>query len=163
MDAATLQARLDAAGVRYFTAREFLTLRRAGELVDLPDEYADAAVRVLIAADELRARYGAPVRIGNGYRPPGYNRAVGGAPNSAHLRGAAVDLDPLDGRRAEFQQLAAALWLEDEAATAGLGVYSGGRVHLDVPHKGGKGRRFWGGTPGKWRARQVLRAARRVA
>lgn len=163
MDAATLQARLDAAGVRYFTAREFLTLRRAGELVDLPDEYADAAVRVLIAADELRARYGAPVRIGNGYRPPGYNRAVGGAPNSAHLRGAAVDLDPLDGRKAEFQQLAAALWLEDEAATAGLGVYSGGRVHLDVPHKGGKGRRFWGGTPGKWRARQVLRAARRVA
>jgi len=88
---------------------------------------------------------------------------VGGASNSAHLRGAAVDLDPLDGRRAEFQRLAAALWLEDEDATAGLGVYSGGRVHLDVPHKGGKGRRFWGGTPGKWRARKVLRAARRVA
>lgn len=163
MTAEQLQMALDRAGVRHFTAVEFLRLRRTHEIADLPDEYADAAVRVLIAADELRARYGAPVRIGNGYRPPGYNRAVGGASNSAHLRGAAVDLDPLDGRRAEFQRLAAALWLEDEAATAGLGVYSGGRVHLDVPHKGGKGRRFWGGTPGKWRARQVLRAARRVA
>lgn len=163
MTAEQLQMALDRSGVRYFSAREFLRLRRTHEIADLPDEYADSAVRVLLVADKVREAYGAPVRIGNGYRPPGYNRAVGGAPNSAHLRGAAVDLDPLDGRRAEFQRLAARLWLEDEDATAGLGVYSGGRVHLDVPHRGGKGRRFWGGTPGKWRARKVLRAARRVA
>ena len=160
MDAATLQARLDAAGVRYFSALEFLTLRRTNQLAELPNEYADAAVRVLIAADELRARYGGPVRVGNGYRPPGYNRAVGGASNSAHLRGAAVDLDPLDGRRAEFQRLAARLWLDSPKTLAGLGVYSHGRIHLDVFHVRGAGRRFWGG-PAKARARLVLRAARR--
>jgi uncharacterized protein YcbK (DUF882 family) len=162
MDATQLQHRLDAAGVRHFTAREFLRLRRTHEIADLPDEYAGAAVRVLRMADRLREAYGAPVVCGNGYRPPGYNRLVGGARNSAHLRGAAVDLDPTDGRRAEFQQLAARLWLDEPDALAGLGVYSGGRIHLDVPHDGGSGRRFWGGTPGKWRARRVLAKARRI-
>jgi uncharacterized protein YcbK (DUF882 family) len=160
MTAEQLQMALDRAGVRYFSALEFLTLRRTNQLAELPNEYADAAVRVLIAADELRARYGGPVRVGNGYRPPGYNRAVGGASNSAHLRGAAVDLDPLDGRRAEFQRLAARLWLDSPETLAGLGVYSHGRIHLDVFHVRGAGRRFWGG-PAKARARLVLRAARR--
>jgi uncharacterized protein YcbK (DUF882 family) len=160
MTAEQLQMALDRAGVRYFTAVEFLRLRRTHEIADLPDEYADAAVRVLLVADKVREAYGAPVRIGNGYRPPGYNRAVGGASNSAHLRGAAVDLDPLDGRRAEFQRLAARLWLDSPETLAGLGVYSHGRIHLDVFHVRGAGRRFWGG-PAKARARLVLRAARR--
>jgi len=160
MTAEQLQMALDRAGVRYFTAVEFLRLRRTHEIADLPDEYADAAVRVLLVADKVREAYGAPVRIGNGYRPPGYNRAVGGASNSAHLRGAAVDLDPLDGRRAEFQRLAARLWLDSPETLAGLGVYSHGRIHLDVFHERGAGRRFWGG-PAKARARLVLRSARR--
>lgn len=162
MTADQLQMLLDCAGVRYFRAREALTLRRTGEIVDLPDQYVDAMVRVLRVADRLREEYGGPVRVGNGYRPPAYNREVGGARNSAHLRGAALDLDPLAGDRKRFQRLAARMWLDAPDEIAGLGVYSGGRVHLDVPHDGGAGRRYWGGRPGKWRARAALRAARRA-
>ena len=162
MDAAQLQMRLDRAGVEHFTAREFLRLRRTGEFADLPDEYADAACRVLLLADEVRRRYGGPVSVGNGYRPTAYNRLVGGAKRSQHLFGAAVDLDPLDGRKAEFQRIAARVWLDCPKRAAGLGVYSGGRVHLDVPSGGGGARRrFWGGSPAKWRARRVISAAKK--
>jgi len=144
MNASELQALFDAAGVQHFRAQRFLTLRQTGEVVTMPDAYADAAVRVCQLADTLRNRYGAPVRLANGYRPPDYNAAVGGAPKSQHIFGAAVDLDPLDGREAEFQALAAQLWLENPDQLAGLGVYNGGRIHLDVPNAPGvAARRSW--------------------
>lgn len=144
MNAAQLQKLFDAAGVQHFTATRFLTLRQTGQVVDLPDDYAAAAVAVVQQADTLRNRYGAPVKLANGYRPTWYNEKVGGAPKSQHRFGAAVDLDPLDGRKAEFQALAAQLWMERPDEIAGLGVYSGGRVHLDVFNAAGDpGRRSW--------------------
>lgn len=144
MNAAQLQQLFDEAGVQHFTAERFLTLRQTGEVVDLPDDYATAAVAVVQQADTLRNRYGAPVSLANGYRPTWYNEQVGGAPKSQHRFGAAVDLDPLDGRKAEFQALAAQLWLERPDEIAGLGVYNGGRVHLDVYNAvGNPSRRSW--------------------
>ncbi|HEY6020750.1 MAG TPA: D-Ala-D-Ala carboxypeptidase family metallohydrolase [Candidatus Paceibacterota bacterium] len=45
--------------------------------------------RILPEADTLAKRFG--VRINSGYRSPEHNRSVGGASNSDHLRGDAVD------------------------------------------------------------------------
>ena len=42
--------------------------------------------------EEVRALLDAPVVISSGYRSPALNRAVGGAMNSAHMRGLAADL-----------------------------------------------------------------------
>ncbi len=42
--------------------------------------------------EALRAAWGRPVRITSGYRCAPHNRAVGGVPNSRHLRGRAADL-----------------------------------------------------------------------
>ncbi len=42
--------------------------------------------------DPLRRRYGAAVRVTSAYRSPAVNRAVGGVPNSRHVRGLAVDI-----------------------------------------------------------------------
>lgn len=53
--------------------------------------------RVLIAGLEaLRNELGHPIRIVSAYRDPAHNRSIGGATNSAHLYGAAVDVDGLD-------------------------------------------------------------------
>jgi len=44
------------------------------------------------ALDELREKYGHPIRISSGYRGAQHNADVGGVPNSLHLIGAAADL-----------------------------------------------------------------------
>lgn len=48
--------------------------------------------RLARTLEEIRAALGdVPIRISSGYRSPALNRAVGGARNSAHTRGLAVD------------------------------------------------------------------------
>ena len=42
--------------------------------------------------DELRRLYGHPIIITSGYRCPELNKAVGGKPNSQHVKGQAADL-----------------------------------------------------------------------
>ena len=44
--------------------------------------------------DPLREKIGA-IRITSGYRTPAYNKQIGGATNSQHCKGEAVDLQPL--------------------------------------------------------------------
>ncbi len=55
-----------------------------------------AALRFQVLHDEildpLRRRLGRAVNISSGYRGPAVNRAVGGAPDSRHLTGEAVDM-----------------------------------------------------------------------
>ena len=45
--------------------------------------------------DPLRAKVGA-IRVNSGYRTPAYNKQIGGATNSQHCRGEAVDIFPLE-------------------------------------------------------------------
>jgi len=138
-----------AAGVSDFSPEEFLLLRKWGQLAEMPEEYEPNVVALAVQAQALRDRLGLPVAVRNGYRSPAYNAAVSGAPNSAHLRGAAGDFEVVSaaktaesGRRIQVE--GAKLWLLRPSALAGLGVYQGGRVHLDVFHPGGQGRRSWG-------------------
>jgi len=42
--------------------------------------------------DSLRELVGAPLRVSSGYRCENHNKVIGGSPNSAHLRGKAVDI-----------------------------------------------------------------------
>ena len=154
---ADVQVELDRVRVRYFSARELLRLRRWGVHAELPDTYLPALLRVAHAADQLRAMHGAPVICGNGYRPIDYNKAAGGSRNSAHIRAAAMDLDPTE-RADEFAVLCARAWLGTDWLH-GLGVYAG-RVHIDVDHLGSAGKRAW---PGRWNpASKTARVLRRA-
>ena len=99
----TLDAYLQAHGVEHFSAREILTLRRAGVTVDAPPRsWWPRIIPTLELAEMLRAEVGHPLIVGNGYRPNPWNRKVGGARRSPHLFFRALDLDLPSGLQSPF-------------------------------------------------------------
>lgn len=93
-----------------------------------PEEWrATRAVRLAAAFEALRERVGAPLVIKSAYRTPRHNRAVGGATNSQHMQGYALDLAPPPGWSVE--RLAAEARKVPEIR--GIGVYPT-FVHIDV-------------------------------
>ena len=100
--------------------------RHCGEL------YLDPAG--MDALQALREAWGQPIRITSGHRCPEHNRAVGGTPNSQHLK-LAFDCVCPASEQADFIALAR------EAGFTGIGRYPRrGFVHLDCgPRREWKG------------------------
>lgn len=55
-------------------------------------EYIRLSPALIQALEEIRARAGRPITVTSGYRPPAYNREVGGVSNSCHIDGLAADI-----------------------------------------------------------------------
>lgn len=53
---------------------------------------------LLEALNKFRTVYNKPMFVSSGYRPGAYNKAAGGAPNSAHALCLACDFHDLDGQ-----------------------------------------------------------------
>jgi hypothetical protein len=81
-----------------------------------------------------RIKLGKPFIITSGYRPEPFNSRVGGARNSVHLRGGAVDFRVNGMSRFQLARFM-------ESWNGGLGIYNnqGDIVHVDI-----EGRRRWG-------------------
>lgn len=60
------------------------------------------------ALDRLREAYGKPLSLSSGYRCAEHNRAVGGAAQSQHLQGNAVDI-PVSSKETRYQLVKLAL------------------------------------------------------
>lgn len=56
------------------------------------DEVKGLMIQFVMLLDAARAKAGIPFIISSGFRTPEANKKAGGAENSAHLRGMAVDL-----------------------------------------------------------------------
>jgi uncharacterized protein YcbK (DUF882 family) len=71
--------------VRYFNYSEFDSpdVQGSGQMMDKT---------LLEMLDEVRDKLDKPIRINSGFRTPTHNEAVGGAENSSHLKGLAVDI-----------------------------------------------------------------------
>lgn len=70
--------------------------------------------------NDLREEYGKPIIVLSGARCPNHNKKVGGAPNSAHCEGRAVDVERTPTLLAfctEAKLAEHGLYMEDPAAT----------------------------------------------
>lgn len=94
-----MQALLDSEGIRFFNAREALFLGAANEQLKLntypPEALWPAIIPTLRVLDLARLQVGR-ISLLSIYRNEAYNRAIGGAKASIHMRYAAADARPLD-------------------------------------------------------------------
>jgi zinc D-Ala-D-Ala carboxypeptidase len=99
-----------------------------------PDSADLMKPRVVLALDALRDLLGRSVVINSAVRTPAHNRAVGGAPASAHLTGEAVDIKTNTGKGyAKFtrQQRIDLIVYARKLGFTGIGV-SPVFIHLDM-------------------------------
>ncbi len=76
----------------HFVLGEF-TRSKYPEVYNIPSHEAIANMkRLCVWLEVLRNKVGHPIVINSGYRSPQLNRKVGGAANSNHLMGCAVDI-----------------------------------------------------------------------
>lgn len=80
-----------------------------------------------VAFEALRAAVGLPLVVLSAYRTPAHNRAVGGAKDSQHVQGRALDLLPPKG----WTPTALAAVARELPQIRGVGLY-GTFVHIDV-------------------------------
>lgn len=157
------QAYLDAVGVTYFAAWEYVVPNNAavaeqcGYTILLPERsWWRKAAALGLLADQLRALVNEPVTLRNWWRPPCYNEGVGGAAGGDHPDADALDLDFMSARsRADAQRyLCDEYWKKDLVGpeeiepgsdlnprlnmSVGLG---GVTIHLGLLSR--NGRRFW--------------------
>jgi len=79
----------------------------------------------------LREHLGRPIRIISGYRPPEYNRRIGGAKRSQHIAAKAADIKVTGMAPAEVHAVVLKLIKTGEMKQGGVGKYST-FVHYDI-------------------------------
>lgn len=78
--------------MKYFTIEE-LTKTSTG-LSNVPSKVEQANLEYLVnnVLDKVREIYGKPIKVNSGFRSKLVNKKVGGASNSQHTKGEAVDI-----------------------------------------------------------------------
>lgn len=105
----------------------------------VPDtkELVENAVRLAKTWGKVREKFGSPLIITSGYRPPSVNRAIGGASQSQHLFFRALDMQPVNGdfsrlweilKASEFTGLGDAVFMGRNKGFFHADIRPGGRV-----------------------------------
>lgn len=116
-----------------------------------PSVIARMEVLATTVFEPIRALLGVPLQVNSGYRSPELNKAVGGAKDSAHTRGEAVDIVPLGvPLREAFDAIRRSPILWDQLIEE---CGPGGWLHVAIAREGAMPRRqclLATGSPGKW-------------
>ncbi len=75
----------------WFEAIYLKQLDRCAEESELNDEIKENLKKLFLKLDEIRDYFGRPIKVHCAFRPESYNKMIGGAKNSAHKVGLAVD------------------------------------------------------------------------
>lgn len=123
-------------GIKYFSAHEVVQLGRTrhGETITVPPrDMWWRIVPTLCILDRVREAVGT-IRVLSGYRPDGYNRAVGGARKSLHVEFNAIDWRPYDFDAWTIDDLEEVFWevVGGGEQFVGLGVYQDPNPNDDV-------------------------------
>jgi len=90
-----------------------------------------AILEVCREFDEIRQAWGTPIGVTSGYRPEPFNTEAGGAPESFHVKGMALDIYPCDEALDDFHYWLIKRW---------SGGYGDGRqkgfIHIDCRSNG---------------------------
>lgn len=78
-------------GSKYFKWNEALYLPRMQAYARPALSNQANICKVAMALDRVREHFGKPITINSWLRPLEYNKLIGGAPQSAHIQGLAVD------------------------------------------------------------------------
>ena len=109
-------------------------------------------VNLITRADQFREALGVPVKVASAFRTPEQNRDAGGAPDSQHLYGRALDLQPRGSNI--FSNFIAA----ERVGFNGIGLYDDGHIHVDT--RPGFGARWAEGAGGEESSIGVFLSAR---
>ena len=128
---------------QFFTVWE-VTKGDPRRIPEVGSEVEREVLMLTIELDKIRQEWNAPVLVNSWYRPLSVNRAVGGASDSQHLYGRAVDIRPVNREDLiKFQS-----WLDlNWFGALGYGAPRG-YVHLDT--RNGKGWRTGGVKGLRW-------------
>lgn len=125
----------------HFTVGE--NLRDDRRRIPTSDTVKSNILKVMTELEKIRIDYGKPIKITSGYRPKAINQAVGGASQSRHIQGDAVDIAPVSGDISDFQQYLDKNWY----GALGYGARKG-FVHIDC--RNGKGWKTGGSKGTRW-------------
>lgn len=107
-----------------------------------PSVFKNVDSNLIEIFDSIQLEYGQPLKVKYGYRDYRTNRMVGGARNSAHLYGKALDIYLDRPSRESIKKL---ITISSKYNVLGIGVYSDAQVlHIDIDST--KGRRVWGSS-----------------
>lgn len=98
---------------------------------------------LMAVLDDIREKWGGPIKVTSGYRNPQVNALVGGSKTSAHMRGYAADIKPCNNRMKEFATFIRE-WAKDKNFDQLLeerNNQGGHWIHLGLYNKSGKQRR----------------------
>ena len=104
--------------IKHFTTDEFVCKCGCGQ-VKVDSE-------LILKIERIREKLGRPIKITSAYRCPEHNKAIGGKPNSAHLKSYALDI-AVSNSRERFEIITAAL----EEGFNRIGVAKS-FVHIDI-------------------------------
>ena len=105
--------------LHYFKMEEF-------NQPDLPESYKKMDLNLLMLLDNMRNRAGIPFKINSAYRSEEYNKKIGGAKNSSHCKGLAVDISATTSEK-RFKILEAAIHFGIERIGIGKSF-----IHIDI-------------------------------
>ena len=90
---------------KYFKLEEFLTSSTARQksIENLPGwDIVEHLNELALFLDDLREAWGSGINVTSGFRNEKLNKSVGGVVSSVHMIGYAADIQPSNGKFAEF-------------------------------------------------------------
>lgn len=118
----------------------FSNLETTTDYVDLNEIFIKVDSNLVRKFYDIQNEFGRPLKIVWGFRDQKTNRKIGGAKNSAHLYGKALDIVLDSASKEDIKRL---IRISSNLGILGIGVYRDSRtIHIDIDEK--KGRRAWG-------------------